>query len=275
MKHQIPKPINRNPLRHKLGRLYFCLKRHCLQGLNDTRWAKTIQPPLPELVIEHQSFLLRPLKGVDMYLQHNKTTNLKIAITSLNNIVILPGETFSFWKLVGRPTSRKGYLDGLVLSNGTVGKGTGGGLCQLGNLIYWMVIHSPLTVTERWRHSYDVFPDVNRKVPFGSGATLSYNYVDLQIKNETDQAFQLNFWLTDSHLKGSIRTDYLVQWVYEVYEANHRFEQQWWGGFTRHNEIRRKIRNLLTNELKDELVTKNHAVMMYNPLIDSRQMREG
>ena len=93
--------------------------------------------------------------------------------------------------MVGNPSKRKGYLKCLVLNNGKIGYDYGGGLCQLGNLLYWMVLHSPLVVTERWRHSFDVFPDVNRKLPFGSGATLSYNYIDLQFKNPTKHNYQI------------------------------------------------------------------------------------
>ena len=70
----------------------------------------------------------------------------------------------------------------MVLHYGSFQTGIGGGLCQLSNLIYWMTLHTPLTVTERYRHSFDVFPDSRRTQPFGSGATCSYNYLDLQIK---------------------------------------------------------------------------------------------
>ena len=133
--------------------------------------------------------ILRPLKDVDMYLQENKRTNLAIAISHIDKIVIKPNETFSIWKLVGRPTKNKGYLEGLVLKQGQISKNTGGGLCQLGNLLFWIFAHSPLTITERYRHGFDVFPDVNRKVPFGAGATLSYNHIDLQVKNETNNTF--------------------------------------------------------------------------------------
>ena len=83
----------------------------------------------------------------NMKLQHNKITNLKLAIAKINGIIIQPGETFSVWKLVGRPTKQNGYLPGLTFSNGQLGEGIGGGLCQLGNLLYWMAIHTQLTVT--------------------------------------------------------------------------------------------------------------------------------
>ena len=208
------------------------------------------------------------VKDVEMYLQENKVTNLRLATNCVSGVIIKPGETFSIWQLVGRPTKRKGYLEGMTLSNGQVTKGTGGGLCQLGNLIYWMAIHTPLTVTKRWRHSYDVFPDVNRKIPFGSGATLSYNYIDLQLKNETEDDFQINLWLNATHLKGSINSDTPSSYSYEIRERNHRFVHQWWGGYTRHNEIWRIKTNLENQEIEDELITENHAVMMYNPLLE-------
>ena len=101
---------------------------------------------------------------------------------------------------------KQGYVDGMVLFYGTFKKGIGGGLCQLSNLIYWATLHTPLTVTERYRHSFDVFPDSRRTQPFGSGATCSYNYLDLQIKNETSEPYQLHLFLTDSHLVGEWRT---------------------------------------------------------------------
>lgn len=49
-----------------------------------------------------------------------------------------------------------------MLFLGRIGSDVGGGLCQLSNLIFWMTFHTPLTVTERYRHSHDVFPDANR-----------------------------------------------------------------------------------------------------------------
>lgn len=85
-----------------------------------------------------------------------------------------------------------------------------------------MTLHTPLTVVERHRHSYDVFPDSNRTQPFGSGATCSYNYLDLQIKNETDTPFQLYLKVTDSHLIGEWRGASPSLYNYDVYEKAHQ-----------------------------------------------------
>lgn len=269
MQDQIEKPKVRGKLRQKLGKEYFCLKEKWRWWSGAEKLAKLRSKViLPNVVIEHKSVLLRPLKDVEMYLQHNKVVNLSLAIKKIDGVIIKPGETFSIWQLVGRPSKRKGFLEGMTLHNGKVMKDTGGGLCQLGNLIYWMVLHTPLTVTKRWRHSYDVFPDVNRTLPFGSGATLSYNYIDLQFKNTTQSAFQLNLWIDDTHLRGAFLSEVPLDVTYQIEERNHHFQQQWWGGYTRHNEIWRKKIGINSSEVSEELLTENHAIMMYNPLLE-------
>lgn len=265
----IDKPVNRSAFRRKAGKEYFIFKRRVQWFLHSKKYAQQRADGsfLPHTITTHKSFLLRPLKDVEMYLQHNKTTNLQLAINKITGIVIKPGQTFSLWKLVGRPTKQKGYLDGLTLENGKIGKDTGGGLCQLGNLIYWMALHTDLTVTERWRHSYDVFPDINRSIPFGSGATLSYNYIDLQLLNITADEYQINLWIAEGYLHGEIRCNNASAFTFEVYETDHQFSQQWWGGYTRHNKIWKRKISTIDNTEKVELVTENTAIMMYNPLL--------
>ncbi len=265
---EIKKPVKRSKLRQVLGREYFILKRKFNWTFGKKDWAKLKSNALlKHTVFSHKSMILRPLKDVDMYLQENKRTNLEIAINKIDNILIRPGETFSIWKLVGRPTKSKGYLDGLVLKQGKISKDTGGGLCQLGNLLFWICAHSPLTITERYRHGFDVFPDVNRKVPFGAGATLSYNYIDLQVTNETDNIFQLTLWLDNTHLNGKLLSKNEIDVEYLVKEKNHLIKQQLWGGYSRHNQIY-KIEKSAQSET-EEMIVENHAIMMYNPFLQA------
>ncbi len=268
-KKKVSAPQSRSTLRKKLGKQFYILKRK-IKWLADAKKYTTHRSSnkLPNICITHSSTLLRPLKDVDMQLQRNKITNLKLAIDKIDGLLLAPGERFSFWKLVGAPTKSKGYLPGLVLESGKINSGYGGGLCQMGNLIYWMTLHTPLEVIERYRHSFDVFPDVNRTLPFGSGATLSYNYIDLQIENTSNQTYQLNLWLDEKKLHGSWNTEAAQEHHYQVYESKHEIHNQQWGGYTRHNEIRRKIFDQSDQLLDDELITENHAIMMYNPFLD-------
>lgn len=264
---EIAQPLYRSPLRLWLGREYFIFKRYCRWLFGGTNWARPQkQPETPYLVFRHHSPVLRPLQGVDMRLQENKRTNLMLALRHIDGTVIAPGQTFSVWRLVGRPTRRKGYLPGLVLANGQITSGTGGGLCQLGNLLFWLFAHSALEITERYRHSYDVFPGVARSVPFGAGATLAYNYIDLQVRNPTPHHFRIRLWLDDSDLNGELLCDAEPAERYRVEERDHRIVRQPWGGYTRHNRI---VRVGETGG-GETLLAVNHAVMMYAPLLDNK-----
>ncbi len=262
------RPVKRSALRMHAGITYYRWKRYAKWLLGRKTFAtKREQKPLPYVVFRHKTPLFRALRNVDMWLQHNKITNLHIAANQLTGVVVQPGETFSYWYLIGKPTSRKGYKEGMILSHGNVTSGTGGGLCQLSNLIYWMTLHSPLTVTERYRHSYDVFPDTNRKQPFGSGATCFYNYMDLQIGNRTDCCYQLNVEVTNTHLVGEWRSDTPPMHTYEIYEREHWITPEYWGGYVRHNTIYRKVLNLDRVEVDDQFIAENHAIMMYEPFL--------
>lgn len=268
---KVLKPIYRSPIRQILGKEYFIWKRKWNWFFGDTKWTRQANYEIDGyIVFKHQSMILRPLKDVDMYLQENKRTNLKLAVEKLNNTLINTDETFSLWKQVGRPTKSKGYLEGLVLNQGKIDKGTGGGLCQLGNLLFWIFAHSPLTVIERHRHGYDVFPDINRKVPFGAGATLAYNYIDLQVKNETSNQFQIKLWLDATHLHGELISKNELKSTFSIEERNHLINQQVWGGYTRHNQIF-KIELDEGKNKTESLLVENHAIMMYSPFIEEKK----
>ena len=220
---------------------------------------------LPYRIKKHQSVLIRKLGDSDLRLQENKVVNLKIAVSRINNIIIKPGETFSFCHLVGKPTKRKGYLPGMELLDGEALEGIGGGICQIANLIHWLVLHSPLTVTERHHHSFDPFPDEGRVVPFGSGATIFYNYIDYQFTNNTPYTFQLKFWFDDKCINGDLRVDADLPFCYHVFEKNHRFSKLG-DEFYRQNEIwRRKFVKKGGEVLDEELVIKNFSKVKYVP----------
>lgn len=262
------KPRGRSRLRILCGRTYYTALRYFEWYFNDKRYAerKSIDT-LPHVIFSHKTPLLRELKNVDMWLQHNKVNNLKIAVQRLNGIILRPGETFSYWRLIGNPTQRKGYMKGMVLFYGGFKAGTGGGLCQLSNLIYWMTIHTPLEVTERHRHSYDVFPDSNRTQPFGSGATCVFNYRDLQIRNDTNQTYQLQVNVTDQDLYGEWRSTEEQKSRFEIYEKEHRITHEYWGGYIRHNLLHRKEYGSDGVLIEDAYLTENHAIMMYQPFL--------
>jgi vancomycin resistance protein VanW len=232
-----------------------------------TRWATRAAgtPELPVRIKRHGSLLLRELSPAEMPLQHNKVVNLRLASARTDGVVIRPGETFSFNKVVGNCTRRKGYLVGMRLSNGDAQTGVGGGICQLANLLHWMFLHSPLTVVERSEHSFDPFPDKLRVLPWGVGCSIVWNYVDLVVRNDTDVTFQVRTWVEEKHLRGELRADRPVGHAYKVEARDEEFVRVG-ARIWRRNEIWRTLVDRRTGEaVGEELLKRNCAIVKYPP----------
>ena len=257
---------HRNRLVYWLGVRWFRLKRHVRWIRQKTPFAREIGTgPLPYRVHKHSSLLIRKLGDTDPALQHNKIINLRLAAACLHEVLIRPGEVFSFCQLVGKPTRRRGFVEGLQLSRGQAISGIGGGICQIANLIHWLVLHSPLTVVERSQHSYDPFPDEGRIIPFGTGAAIFYNYVDYQFRNDSTDTYQLRLWLTEKTLEGELRCERDLEHKYHVQEKHHAFVKIG-DTYYRSNQIWQYRTLKCRSEVEDEkLITRNFAVVKYQP----------
>ena len=66
----------------------------------------------------------------------NRTTNLVLAANKINGTVLMPGETFSYNKVVGARTIAAGYKEAAIYVSGSVVDGLGGGICQILSLIH-------------------------------------------------------------------------------------------------------------------------------------------
>ena len=245
--------LKKENLRRSLNDLF--TKEHFAAGLNTV--------PLPELVKHHSSVITRRLHGVDMQLQENKKINLRLASAKINGIIVNPGETFSFWRLVGEPSKKRGYVDGLIISKDTLDRGTGGGLCQLANLIHWLVLNSPLAVTEIHHHSDALFPDSGRRVPFETGTSVFYKNVDYRFKNTANQPVQLLIWIDGNNLCGELRTTLPFAYKYKITEDNHGYVEED-GVFYRIIKVYRVILNADNAVIKREMILDNHSRVMYD-----------
>lgn len=214
-------------------------------------------------VKKHKSILRRKLGNVDLKLQESKVKNLEIASHSFNNLLIKPNQIFSFWKNLGNPSKERGFVDGLLISNSKPTKGIGGGLCQAANLLYWLFLHTELEPLEHHHHSVDLFPDSGRVLPFGSGASVLYNYGDLQFVNKTQNTYLLKVWLDEENLHGEIYTDNYPQFTYKIKEKYHHFYSYNDTAF-RYNELNKIIMLRQGGILQDEiLITINNSKVMY------------
>ncbi len=264
------------PICYKISYKKEILKRHIRNLFGREKIAKVKSTAeFPNIVKAHTSLLVRALHGVDIKLQENKVTNIRLACDKLNGLVIYPGETFSYWMSLGCPTKRKGYTEGLVIAKDGLTSGTGGGLCQMANMIHFLVLNSPLTVTELHHHSDALFPDEKRRVPFGTGTSVAYNNVDYRFKNTTDSAVQLLLWIEDGYLCGELRSEKKFPYRYKLVEENHFFAKEG-TEYYRNSEVYRIVIDRESGEaVAKELILKNHSRVMYDhSLIPAEQIRE-
>jgi vancomycin resistance protein VanW len=121
------------PLAYKISLFKEAKKKDLIDFKNGKKFAKKYNKENFEYIWKGDTkVLLRKLHGVDMQLQINKVKNLQLASKKIDGIIINPGEEFSFWNLVGNATKRKGYVEGLVISNSQMKKGVGGRLMSNG-----------------------------------------------------------------------------------------------------------------------------------------------
>jgi vancomycin resistance protein VanW len=185
-------------------------------------------------------------------------------VERFDGLVIRPGQTLSYWKVLGQPSAARGFVNGMLISDGRVVEGIGGGLCQLANLLYWLALHSPLQVLEHHHHSVDIFPDSGRVLPFGSGASVFHNYIDLQLHNPTAHSITLKTWVDESFLRGELWCSDHYPYSYRVLELDHRFYKRE-GMVYRTNKLFRLMHDKRTGlEVTRALITHNDARVLYD-----------
>ncbi|CDB30956.1 putative uncharacterized protein [Firmicutes bacterium CAG:137] len=158
--------------------------------------------------------------GFDMVYQENKVFNLKLAAATLDHLLIRPGETFSFWRLVRYADRDTPYREGLAEVDGKLTVQKGGGLCQLSNLLCWMFLHTPLTLTERHGHQVKDFPEPPSDAPLGVDATVAEGWLDLRVRNDTEVTFQIAISFDQAHITGRVYTARDLGLTYEAINEN-------------------------------------------------------
>lgn len=249
--------------------------RHIQNFLNKTNYAETrFRRKLPNVVYHQESHLIKRAPGVDLTLQYNKAVNIRLACKKINGTIIRPGETFSFWHTVGKTTKRRGFKDGRVIVQGKLIPGIGGGLCNLSNTIHRTILHSPLEVTEFHQHSDALAPDEGKRVPFSSGTSVNYNYIDYRFRNNTDQNVQLLAWCDEDNLYVELRSEKEFPDTYKISEEGHHFRKEG-DKFFRVSKIYKNVYDRASGELVEKkLVLDNHSEVMFDPsLIPADQIK--
>ena len=253
-----------HPLFYKISVKKEVLKRHIHNLTHPKNYVKEqTKEKLPVVLYRTSSGLIKRGKGIDPVTQKNKAVNIAIACRKLTGVIIHPGEVFSFWRLVGPSTRKRGYKSGRVIIGDRLITRLGGGLCNLANTLHLMVLHSPLDVTEVHYHSDALAADHGKRIPLSSGTSVSYNYIDFCFQNNTDQDFQIRVGVKDEQLIGEIRCMQELPVRYRISEEDHHFRKKG-GKYYRVSRIYRDTIDPLSGKIiKHRLIRDNHSEVMF------------
>ena len=256
----------RNPLHRFVPFRIRVFLRQRLRDWQDFRSTDTLArsrgvvEDFPLLVTEKSSPLKRDVPGGLAARIEEKTRNLEIAAARLNGLVIGPNEVFSFTRTVGPTTRSRGYLPALEFRDGQTVTALGGGLCQLANLIVLLGIEAGMDILERHRHSLDLFPDAGRTAPFGCGATVFYNHVDLRLRNVLPFPLLLEACVEPPHCRATLRSAVPMPFTARMIETDHEFVRSG-GSIRRRNKLWREYSR--AEGTRRELLCENDCRVVY------------
>lgn len=150
-----------------------------------------------ELDFQYSIFLFLEIKPSETF--ENKIYNITTASEKINHYILMPGEIFSFWKIVGNP--EKDYKKSRSIIENKLSEEKGGGLCQVSGIIYYISLLGGLEVLERYNHSMDLYTEETRFTPLGTDATVVYGYKDLRVKNNYPFPVKFQLSIKNNQLK--------------------------------------------------------------------------
>jgi vancomycin resistance protein YoaR len=116
----------------------------------------------------------------------NRRHNVRLSAEAVNNVVLNPGDTFSFNKIVGQRTAERGYKPAGAYVGGAVVDEVGGGICQVSSMLYHNALYADLEIVSRRNHMFTV-----SYLPLGIDATINWGTIDFKFKNNTDYPIRI------------------------------------------------------------------------------------
>ena len=149
---------------------------------------KTLYPNVTTNMIGTEAFpdLLSEFSTNYSASNRNRTTNLILAANKINGTVLMPGETFSYNKVVGERTIAAGYKEAPIYVSGRVEDGLGGGICQITTTLYNAVLYANLEIVERSNHQF-----VPSYANASRDATVVYGAIDFKFKNNRNYPIKI------------------------------------------------------------------------------------
>lgn len=147
----------------------------------------------------------------------DRNVNLWIACDRINNVIVMPGEIFSYNYTLGERNAENGWKPGASYVGGEVVMTYGGGICQVSSTLYYAAVLADLEIIERDCHLY-----LPSYIPFSTDATVSWGGIDFRFRNNTNYPIRIeasaNGGTVSVRLVGTDEKDYYVKFISETVE---------------------------------------------------------
>ena len=142
----------------------------------------------------------------------NRLSNIKLAASMCNNLILMPGDIFAYNEITGPRTLAAGFLNAPAYVGGKTEDQVGGGICQVSSTTYYAVLLANLKVVERQNHSYAV-----GYVPDGMDATVYYGSLDFRFENDTNYPIKIVYTVDGRNLTVKILGTNESGYTYKVW----------------------------------------------------------
>ena len=131
----------------------------------------------------------------------NRIQNIRVGTSRFHNLLIKPGEVFSFNKYLGEVSAATGYAEGIVILENKEEKQYGGGLCQVSSTAYRAALLAGLPILSRANHAFAVSYYTEPYGVPGVDATIYLPSPDMQFRNDTGSHILIQTELSGTTLK--------------------------------------------------------------------------
>lgn len=172
--------------------------RYYLQG-HASYYASTQDPSNTAFPHPWSKITIRiKLRNQGAEVDRNRISNMQLAASFFDGLIVNPDEIISFWRQVPAPRPHNQFKPGPTLIKGKLAFDYGGGLCQISTALFKVFIRSGFEIIERHSHSIDAY-GLERYFVLGQDSAVAYGYKDLIVRNTSDVPIQLRIKIDEHH----------------------------------------------------------------------------
>lgn len=139
---------------------------------------KSVEPRVSTSVLSKINGKLSSYTTTYKSSSNERATNVELSANAINGTILMPGESFSFNKIVGPRTKERGYKDAAIIVGNVYESGLGGGICQTSTTLHQAVIRAGIIPSQRRNHSLPT-----SYIPLGFDAAVAWGSLDYVFKN--------------------------------------------------------------------------------------------